>query len=210
MEKHPKPGYLFFTPRAPNGKRLSHLRFRHHLRASEDAQPDPRSKEMQGLGGQMAPNQLQPPAASPPNGASGKNNLPGNPGQKGAGGGVISPQIEVSPNMGSPGQPMYLPSDNGGQEKFFPKREPAGHLGAWLEYGEGQLGGAVGISSKGWEYGAANPVTEPPEKPDPIRPENRRNEWEQYLYDINYLNNNPHPKDVKKPPFDRRKGKTPP
>ena len=56
MEKHPKPGYLFFTPRAPNGKRLSHLRFRHHLRASEDAQPDPRSKEMQGLGGQMAPN----------------------------------------------------------------------------------------------------------------------------------------------------------
>ena len=54
MERHPKPGYLFFTPRAPNGKRLSHLRFRHHLRASEDAQPDPRSKEMQGLGGQMA------------------------------------------------------------------------------------------------------------------------------------------------------------
>ena len=57
MEKHPKPGYLFFTPRAPNGKRLSHLRFRHHLRASEDKVPDPASPAMQGLGGQMAPNQ---------------------------------------------------------------------------------------------------------------------------------------------------------
>ena len=36
MHQHPKPGYLFFTPRAPNGKRLSHLRFRHHLHASEN------------------------------------------------------------------------------------------------------------------------------------------------------------------------------
>ena len=58
MDQKPKPGYLFFTPRAPNGKRLSHLRFRHHLRASEDQVPYPASMTIQDLDEQKAPSQL--------------------------------------------------------------------------------------------------------------------------------------------------------
>ena len=58
MDQKPKPGYLFFTPRAPNGKRLSHLRFRQHLRASEDKVPYPASKTIQDLDEQKAPSQL--------------------------------------------------------------------------------------------------------------------------------------------------------
>jgi hypothetical protein len=45
---------LFLTPRGPYGRRLPE-RVRKHLRASEDEKPDPTPKEMQGLGGQMAP-----------------------------------------------------------------------------------------------------------------------------------------------------------
>ncbi len=54
----PRPGHLFFTPRTPWGTRAGQQTFRQHQRASEDKKPDPASKEMQGLGGQMAPNQL--------------------------------------------------------------------------------------------------------------------------------------------------------
>ncbi len=54
----PSPGHLFFTPRTPWGTRAGQQSFRHHQRASEDKKPDPASKEMQGLGGQMAPSQL--------------------------------------------------------------------------------------------------------------------------------------------------------
>jgi hypothetical protein len=46
---------LFLTPRGPYGRRLPE-RARKHLRASEDEKPDPTSKGMQGLAGQMAPN----------------------------------------------------------------------------------------------------------------------------------------------------------
>ena len=93
MDQKPKPGHLFFTSRAPNGKRLSHLRFRHHLRASEDKVPDPASKDMQGLGGQMAPNQLTGAGTQPA--------------QAGAGGGDVwkvphfTPAPQTTPQSGN-------------------------------------------------------------------------------------------------------------
>jgi hypothetical protein len=48
---------LFLTPRGPYGRRLPE-RARKHLRASEDINSQPVPKNMQGLAGQMAPNDL--------------------------------------------------------------------------------------------------------------------------------------------------------
>ncbi len=49
---------LFFTARTPWGRYPQHRTGQNYLRASEDKPLDPASKSMQGLGGQMAPNQL--------------------------------------------------------------------------------------------------------------------------------------------------------
>ena len=80
---------LYFTPRTPWGTRVPRRALRSHMQASEDTpappykKPDLTSKSMQGLGGQMAPNQfggsqdasakaLEPLKTSAPPGLSGQ------------------------------------------------------------------------------------------------------------------------------------------
>jgi hypothetical protein len=93
---------LFLTPRGPYGRRLPE-RARKHLRASEGEKPDPTSKGMQGLGGQMASG-LQAPS------------VPSN-----------SLAAQMAPNQIAPTQvasnnPRYLASDYGILQK--PKYAP--------------------------------------------------------------------------------------
>jgi hypothetical protein len=160
--------------------------------AQREASDWPKASSPQGLGAQMAPNEIH------------GDNSPGmKPRQKLSNSGMTSPPAESSPAGGSLRQQMYSPADNarndssgnGGQEKFFPKNEAGGHIGVWGEISDGKPSGAIGYSSKGWEYGAPNPITDGPERDSPVE---HRSIWDQYIYDSNYLNNNPKG-DPKKP-----------
>jgi len=117
-----KPGHLFFTPRTPWGTRAGQQSFRQHQRASEDKKPDPNSKEMQGLGGQMAPNQLT--------GAGGQG------AQAGTGGGDVwkvphftpSPQTAPQPGNAAP-TPSTASGMNGSYHSVPPEAaKPGGHF----------------------------------------------------------------------------------
>ncbi len=149
---------------------------------------------MQGLGGQMADNQF-----------GGSQGGPMAPEHSGMNSGVdaadsVSKRAPeaLSPTVEGSGPKWYTPPDNrtlprkDELKKYFPQHEAGGHLGVWGEYGDGQPSGALGFSSKGWEYGAGNPITEEPEKEDPLKnAREKRTMGGEWLKQNNWFNQTP-------------------
>jgi hypothetical protein len=100
----------------------------------------------------------------------------------------------LAPREEGSGPRLYTPPDNrtlptkDELKKFFPQHEAGGHLGVWGEFSDGQPSGALGFSSKGWEYGAGNPSTEEPEKEDPLKATRGKSEEQKRLEKLNWFN----------------------
>ncbi len=182
---------LYFTPRTPWG-RLPQNRpgqSQNYLRASETAPAnsgkklDPASPAMQGIGGQTAENQF---GGSQGSTAQMAPDHPGiNPGVKAPA--ALAPTVEGSaPKLYTPPDNRTLPSKDD-LKKFFPQ-----HEGVWGEISDGQPSGALGFSSKGWEYGAGNPIPEEPEKEDPLKnAREKRTMGGEWLKQNNWFNQTP-------------------